>query len=340
MNSKYFLLPVVAFLAIIVSGCGPTITNLTSERQPQNVSGIYTLSMAVTNDDGNVIEESFAPHVVVDGSKRPMRPSNVGKNVFEYDYAMPEGRNAARYYYLLDYDVNYSGSRGLRQISSDIYNLRLTNRYVITMESQRGPVGSEIPVVGRGFTEYDKIVVGGIDAETRYASPQAMTFVVPALPANEAYPVELVSGYGTVSIGYFQVDPSRLKVHPESLDLRASERTVLIFGIDYAAPAGGLPIAVSTDIPESVIMPEVVVPAGATTVSVPVEGGAAGKGVLVASASGFQDRTIALSVSGSLPPAPASAPTVRPESSFNAAPAVGEGDDVFIEETILIEVVD
>jgi hypothetical protein len=44
--------------------------------------------------------------------------------------------------------------------------------------------------------------------------------------------------------------------------------------------AGGQLLDVATDVPESVIMPEVVVPAGQSSVSVPVQGGKKGSGNL------------------------------------------------------------
>ncbi|MFA5265972.1 MAG: cell surface protein, partial [Opitutaceae bacterium] len=44
--------------------------------------------------------------------------------------------------------------------------------------------------------------------------------------------------------------------------------------------SGGILLDITTDVPESVIMPEVVVPAGQTTVSIPVQGGKKGSGTL------------------------------------------------------------
>jgi len=66
------------------------------------------------------------------------------------------------------------------------------------------------------------------------------------------------------------------------------------------APEGGLPISISTDRPESIIMPEVVIPAGAQTVSVPIQGGVGGSGIILATAPGFKDLEIPLQVSGNV----------------------------------------
>lgn len=347
MNLKHFLTSMAIIAALLLAGCGPSMTNLTSERVPQNASGIYTISMSVSNDNGSIIEDSIAPVVVIDGQKQPMQRSEIGKRIFDFDYVMPEGRNVAKYYFLLDYDVDYAGSASPRQITSGLYDLQLTNRYIITMESQRGPVGAEIPVVGRGFSNLDTFVVGGVQAETRFASPQAMSFIVPPMPSGEAYAVDLLSGGATIPIGYFQVDGSKLKVFPETLNLSPGERTVLTFGIDFSAPANGIPLKVLTDAPASIIIPEVVIPSGARTVSVPVQGGVAGEGRLVVSASGFTEIMVPFTVSGDVIPAaqqgafmPEPAPALAPaatETSFNAAPAVGEDDMVIVEDIEVVE---
>jgi hypothetical protein len=54
----------------------------------------------------------------------------------------------------------------------------------------------------------------------------------------------------------------------------------LTFTIPAPAPAGGQLLDVTTDIPESVIMPEVLVPAGQSSLTVDVKGGKPGTGNL------------------------------------------------------------
>ncbi len=346
MKLKFILSALAVTATLFLSGCGPSMTNLTSERIPQNASGIYTISMAVSNDNGSVIDETLAPKVVIDGQKQPMRRSEIGTRIFDYEYAMPEGRNEAKYYFLLDYDVDYSGTDSPRQISSGLYKLQLTNLYIITMESQRGPVGVEIPVVGRGFTNLDTIVIGGVEAETKFASAQSISFIVPPLPAGEAYSVDLLTGGGTIPVGYFQVDGSKLKAYPESLQLAPGQRTVLVFGIEFDAPENGVAINVRTDVPQSVIMPEVVIPAGSRTVSVPVQGGIAGQGVIVATAPGFTELTIPVQVvgevlsaaqQGAFLPGEDTAVVIEETEVIVEEPAVGEGDMVIIDEIEVIE---
>ncbi|MEO0794896.1 MAG: cell surface protein [Verrucomicrobiota bacterium] len=353
MKAKLYVI-ILGMLSAIFAGCGPTMTNLTSQKVPQNASGIYTLSMAVRNADNAISSESFAPKIVVDGTARPMVRSELGKNVFEYDYVMPDGRNAARYYYVLDYARENS-----KEEISEIYDLQLTNRYVITMESLRGPVGAEIPVVGRGFTQFDKIVMGGFEAETNYQSATSLTFIVPALAANQSYRTELVSGHGVVDLGRFQVDGSKMNVFPNPIELQPGERSTLGFSIQFPASNNGLAINVMTDVPGSVIMPEVMIPAGARSVSIPIEGGNAGAGYLYISAAGFNELQIPISVGGGgssfssssttelsspgtweYPPTGSSIQEGRSAYVQGQSGQVLGNDDFLLEETEIIEITD
>ena len=60
---------------------------------------------------------------------------------------------------------------------------------------------------------------------------------------------------------------------PAALSLAPGQKQSLTFTITHPAPAGGLLLDVTTDVPESVIMPEVIVPEGQSSATVTVEGG-------------------------------------------------------------------
>ncbi|WP_309382673.1 IPT/TIG domain-containing protein [Cerasicoccus frondis] len=329
MKAKLYL--ILAATAALLTGCGPSINNLTSARVPQNASGIYTLSMTVTNDDGSISSSTYVPKVVIDGVERPMNLSDIGKNIFEYDYAIPEGRTDAKYYYYLDYERDNE-----HYLKSKIFDLQITDRYVTAIESVRGPVGAEIPVVGRGFTDFDKIVIGGFEADTTYQSPTSLTFIVPALKPNQAYRAELVSGNGVTKLGKFHVDASKLTVVPAIINIRPGERTSVAFGVEYPTSNIGLPISVMTNIPDSVIMPEVAIPPGARSVSIPIEGGKRGTGLLYVSAPGYNELQVPVTVgmaSGSatdwkMPPTGSSIGQQQPVEEV----VVEEETDIFIFE--------
>ena len=82
-----------------------------------------------------------------------------------------------------------------------------------------------------------------------------------------------------------------------ALNLRTGQRESLTFTIPNAAPAGGTLLDVTTDIPDSIIMPEVIVPQGQSSVTVTVEGGKPGSGSLYLKGFGTGEVTVPVTVS-------------------------------------------
>jgi hypothetical protein len=303
MKGKFITWGILFVGALLLGGCNTRINNLTSEKVPQNPSGIYRLTMSASIPDASVVDDSMEAFVVVDGKRREMTRSDSGDPIFHYDYAMPPGRSSASYYYILNYAVDRLGGPKSRTVQEpekgEPFRLLLTNKYVVNFP-YRGPVGSTIPVVGAGFSPGDVIVVGGYEAQTRFESPSAISFVVPPLEARKEYPVDWHTGDAVIPIGTFLVDPSRFFITPETLELAPGERATVVVGLDNPAPAGGLPVNVTTDVPNSVVMPPVTIPPGQRTVSVVVEGGRAGSGTVFFEAPGFAEAQVPIRVGGGL----------------------------------------
>ena len=111
--------------------------------------------------------------------------------------------------------------------------------------------------------------------------PRQLQFVVPELRPDFGYGIEVRSTTRAQTAGYLRIDPaSPLSVLPNQLSLEPGQRQALAFALDYPAPDGGLYINVTTDIPGSIIMPEVLIPEGARSVSAVIEGGKVGSGHL------------------------------------------------------------
>jgi hypothetical protein len=276
----------------------PNFINLTSKNVSQNPSGIYTLQTEIEVQDRGVKIDTLEVFAVVGGEKLVMVQDDLNPELWSCDYKLPTGFDEATYYYEANYaSVLDNGNIANRRVTSDLQVFRLENRYVGNLASYRGPVGAEIAVQGRGLTKYDVIKVGEQDASTRYLSENELRFVVPALPSGIDYPVKLSGGaHGALDIGNFRVDESRLKVSPSSLEIQSGDTATLLFKIDYEAPAGGLPIDVKTNIPNSIIMPEAVIAEGDMTVNIPVQGSEAGEGKLVINAPGFEGAEVSVKV--------------------------------------------
>ncbi|MEM9227622.1 MAG: hypothetical protein AAGA45_06610, partial [Verrucomicrobiota bacterium] len=86
-----------------------------------------------------------------------------------------------------------------------------------------------------------------------------------------------------------------------------------------------------TDSPQSIIMPEVVIPEGAKSVSVPMEGGIPGTGTLFVEAPGFNAIKVPVSVLGS------TAVEVDTVEAVDVIEPVGETVIVEEEDVLIVE---
>jgi hypothetical protein len=263
-----------------LAGCDLKLTDLTPKVLPENPSRIYTFALRVTPKSTKVIEDSLKARIVIDGQIHEMDSGALGRNVFEYEFQLPAGRDELAYYYTVDYAVETPAGIVRRQDYTDITRTRVVGRYVLSMETNRGPVGARISVVGRGFGSADVVKFDGEPVRTTYESPNALGFFVPAVETGRNYRVTLEGAAGTSPIGTFRVDPAVLDVTPGRLSLVTGQSQSMTFTIPSPAPMGGQLLDVTTDIPESVVMPEVVVPEGSSSVTVQVQGGKPGVGNL------------------------------------------------------------
>ena len=294
---KFILTLGVALGLVLLAGCQSIVlTNLTPASLPENPSQIYTITLRVTPKTSTIIQKSIKPRLVIDGQVFQMNRSSMGENLFEFDYQLPAGREEIAYYFLVNYQIEGNGTVTAGETYTGVTRARIVNRYVLSLEVNRGPVGARISVLGRGFTPQDVLYFDGAPTRTVYESPNALSFFVPAMSAGRNYKVTLGSTSGNSPVGTFRIDGSTLSVNPSSLSLRTRERQDLTFTIPNAAPAGGLLLDLTTDIPESVIMPEVLVPQGQNSVTVSVEGGRPGNGSLFLKGFGAGEISVPVSV--------------------------------------------
>ena len=296
---KFLLSLGVALGLFVLAGCqGIVLTNLTPSSLPENPSQIYTITLRVTPRANTIVKSSIQPRLIIDGQNFPMTRSAMGENIFEFDYQVPAGRDQIAYYFVVNYQVEGNGTVTPGEAYTGVTQAQIVRRYVLSLEVNRGPVGARISVLGRGFTPEDVIYFESTPTRTVFESANSISFFVPALPAGQNYKVTLGSASGNSPVGTFRIDGSTLTVNPSSLSLRTGERQDLTFTIPNAAPAGGLLLDLTTDIPDSVIMPEVLVPQGQTSTTVSVEGGRPGNGSLFLKGFGAGEITVPVNVTG------------------------------------------
>ena len=282
----------------LLSGCETvTLTNLTPASMPENPSQIYTFTLRVTPRTNTIPLNSVRPHLIVDGQSFDMKKSPLGEGLFEFEYQVPAGRDELAYYYLVNFNVEGNSVVTPSESYTDLSRVKLVRRYVLSLEVNRGPVGARVSVLGRGFTPQDQISFNGSPARTICESPNALSFFVPALESGRNYQVTLNSISGNSPVGTFRIDASSVSVSPSAITLRTGARQPLTFSIPNPAPPGGTLLDLSTDVPESVIMPEIIVPQGQTSVTVTVEGGKPGNGSLFLKGFGAGEVTVPVSIS-------------------------------------------
>lgn len=297
--ARKILLSLAAALTLaLLAGCETVmLTNLTPASMPENPSQIYTFTLRVTPRSNTVSQASVLPHLVVDGQSFEMKRSAFGEGLFEFEYQLPAGRDEVAYYFLVTYDVEGNNVTSHNEAYTEVAHTKVARRYVLSLEANRGPVGSRISVLGRGFSPQDVVYLSGVPARTVCESPNALSFFVPPLEAGKNYKVALNGAPGYAPVGEFHIDPSTLTVSPTSLTLRTGGRQTLTFSIANPAPPGGTLLDIATDVPESVIMPEVIVPQGQTSVTVTVEGGKPGTGSLFLKGFGAGETSVPVTVS-------------------------------------------
>lgn len=295
---KLFAGIVAGLLVALFTGCASlTLTNLTPPALPANPSAIYTFMLRVNLRSSSIPANSVAAHVIVDGKSFDMHQGALGEGIYEFEYQVPSGREELAYDYLVTYQVEGNNGRVPAEAFTAVTNAKIVSRYVLSLETNRGPVGARISLLGRGFTAQDGVNFGETPARTVYESPNALSFYVPALESGRNYELTLNSPAGNSPIGPFRIDSSTLAVSPSSLSLRQGESQAISFTVPNAAPPGGLLLDVTTDVPESVIMPEVIVPQGQMSVTVNVQGGKPGSGSLFLKGYGSGEVTVPVTVS-------------------------------------------
>jgi hypothetical protein len=281
----------------MLPGCQTlTLTNLTPVSMPENPSHLYTFTLRITPHTNTVQPSSISPHIVIDGQSFDLHKSPLGQGIYEFDHQLPSGRDDVPYYFLVNYNLEGNSILTPQEAYTELQHARIVNRYVLSLEVGRGPVGARISVLGRGFTQSDVIAFDGTAVRTVFESPTSLSFYVPAMEPNHNYAVTLSSPAGNSPVGTFRIDPSSVSVTPNTLNLRAGQRDSLTFTIPNPAPAGGTLLDVTTDVPESVIMPEVIVPQGQTSVTITVEGGKPGSGNLFLKGYGQGEVTVPVTV--------------------------------------------
>jgi hypothetical protein len=273
---------------ILLAGCdGENICNMTPNVVPQNQSNIYTITAAIRGTDGDISQKSIKPYVVVNGEKHEMKKHPDGNNVFVHDYRF-SGIGVIPYYFEVVYEISRNGDMRKKTAKSDLFSTSVTDKYIFALDANRGPIGAPVNVIGYGLTRTDRVRFGGRVIPANWLSSAATQFVVPSVECNGEYEVYLLTKRKELFAGTFFVDEAMLRCSTDFIRLANGESRRLVFMLDCPAPDGGIEVEITTDIPDSIIMPEVHFMSGERTVSVNITGSEeSAKGTLFVQAKGF-----------------------------------------------------
>jgi hypothetical protein len=278
-------------------GCAHVhIKNATPEVLPVNASGVYPLTMDFSMLSSGVNERSVVARICVDGRKMSMKRISRGR--YSYEYRMPADRASVPYFF----EVNYSRQTdaGIQHIceKSPTYQLLLSDHYALGMDTQRGTPGTIVTIIGRGLREGDAVYVNDQAVETRYISPTSIQFRIPPLAADRYYIVELADSHETLPVGEIFIDRGIIKTSPRALEIPKGQSVELVINLSSTALGNGVEVEVTTDIPDAIFVPDVVVRGGKSSTTAIIEGAEPARGTLFLRADGFMETAVPVVVYG------------------------------------------
>jgi len=100
----------VSILALLLTGCAATLTNLTPLRQVRNADNLYRVEVAVSSHQQSLRWETLHPQIMVGNDFYEMRPTPMMTNRWEGLIPVPPGTSIVRYRYKFDFQYNAIGS--------------------------------------------------------------------------------------------------------------------------------------------------------------------------------------------------------------------------------------
>lgn len=289
MLKSIFLFSGKALLLLGLAGCAQTLTNVTPDDAQRNPSNLYRFTTQCNLRMNKIVPETLKLSLVIDGDKFPLKAYELTPSFYYYDYFLDATRTDAKYFFEACYTTNNRGKRVERCDKTPLANFKIKEHFCSCLGGERAPINTEVKVLGQGFTAGDLIQVGEYNAITHFISENVLAFQVPNVETGKFYPVYFIANGEKNFVGNLLVDEGLLSVDTDGIELNVGDKEEITIYSSIQAGSGGLYVNVTTDIPNSVIMPEVVIPAGESSVTVEIEGGEAGEGHLFISAKGFNE---------------------------------------------------
>lgn len=113
--------------ALLLTACS-SITNLTPSRQARNAAGLYPVEVAWQTREQAIRPASVTPLVLVGLESYAMKPTPLVSNRWETLIPVPLDKNAVRYRFKVDYEVNAIPARRKNSLLSPEYKLEIIEK--------------------------------------------------------------------------------------------------------------------------------------------------------------------------------------------------------------------
>ena len=117
------LFPVLT-VALLLTGCTGTFTNLSASRQPRNAQQLYPVGVAFHSRQQTLRWESVKPYILVGNEAFPMTKTPLAENRWEGHVPAPASAKEIEYRYKFDFDYNAFGPARSDSVVSPVYKLQ------------------------------------------------------------------------------------------------------------------------------------------------------------------------------------------------------------------------
>ena len=291
----------IFILSLGLVSCKTNLDNLTPSNISKNASDIYSIDFQFdlqSHQAQQLYPNSLIAFITIDGETHRMKPIFGKKNSFTYDYRIPKDRNYAKYYFTTKYKLTrITGEPGItREVTSKLYELSLNQPGNLSLDSDRAPIRSVVSIFGYDLKPDDNIYINNEVVDSFFVSKNVIKINVPKLIPKE-YKVELNREDKFYYVGNLIVDKfPPMSASPSKLKINSGENAVLAISIETDAPKGGYNITTLTNIPDSLVIPNVTIPRGQRSTNITISAKKEGEGLILLRSDGFNELIIPIEI--------------------------------------------
>jgi len=121
------ILPALA-VAVLLTGCTGTFTNLSATRQPRNANQLYPVGVAFHSRQQTLRWDSIKPFALVGDQAYPLTKTPLAENRWEGFIPAPAGAKEIEYRYKFEFEYNAFGPPQTDSAASPVYKLQLLDQ--------------------------------------------------------------------------------------------------------------------------------------------------------------------------------------------------------------------